>query len=121
LDREGLSSLEKIESVIRFHIQMMLHRFEDYHVMINEWIHLEAQPLAEFISQRRAYVQRLESIIREGIEEKRIKPILPYVAVLTILSAVRGFEFWHRSQKSHSPRDLEENMVTYLITGLKTN
>ena len=120
LDNVGLSSLQKIESVIRFHIQMMLHRFEDYHVMINEWIHLEAQQLADFISQRRTYVQRLESIISEGIAAKEIKPILPYVAVLTILSAVRGLEFWHRSQKNYSPEELEENMVSYLISGLKT-
>lgn len=119
LDTGGLSSLQKIESVIRFHINMMLHRFEDYHVMINEWIHLDEQHLSGFINQRRAYVQSLEKILDEGIEAKEIKPILPYVAVLTILSAVRGLEFWHRSQKSYSPEKLEENMVAYLISGLK--
>ena len=47
LNNAGLSSLQKIESITRFHIQMMFQRFEDYHVMINEWIHLEAQPLAD--------------------------------------------------------------------------
>ena len=119
LDNAGLSNLQKIESVIRFHIKMMLHRFEDYHVMINEWIHLEELYLADFINQRRSYVQRLEGIIREGITAKEIKSILPYVAVLTILSAVRGLEFWHRSQKHYSPEELEENMVSYLIGGLK--
>ena len=118
LDSAGLSNLQKIESVIRFHIQMMLHRFEDYHVMINEWIHLESQALSEFIVQRRGYVQRLESFVGEGIAAKEIKPVLPYVAVLTILSAVRGLEFWHRSQKKYTPEELEENMVTYLIGGL---
>jgi len=121
LDTAGLSSLQKIESVIRFHINMMLHRFEDYHVMINEWIHLDEQHLAGFITQRRNYVQRLESIISKGIAAKEMKPILPYIAVLTILSAVRGLEFWHRSQKNYSPEELEENMVAYLITGLKSN
>src|SRR5258705_12304136 len=119
LDNAGLSNIQKIESVIRFHIQMMFNRFEDYHVMINEWIHLEQQPLAEFITQRRRYVQRLENFISEGIAANEIKPILPYVAVLTILSAVRGLEFWHRSQKNYSPAELEENMVTYLIGGLR--
>jgi len=118
-DNAGLTSLQKIESAIRFHIQMMIHRFEDYHVMINEWIHLEAQPLSDFITQRRNYVQRLEGFISDGIAAKEIKPILPYVAVLTILSAVRGLEFWHRSQKSYTPEELEENMVAYLIGGLK--
>jgi AcrR family transcriptional regulator len=121
LDNGNLPNLAKIESVIRFHIHMMFRRFEDYHVMINEWIHLEAQPLADFISQRRTYVQRLETIITDGIAAKEIKPILPYVAVLTILSAVRGLEFWHRSQKSYSPEELEENMVAYLLGGLKRN
>ena len=119
LDNGSSSNLQKIESVIRFHIQMMFNRFEDYHVMINEWIHLETQPLTEFITQRRKYVQRLENFIMEGIAAGEIKPILPYVAVLTILSAVRGLEFWHRSQKNYSPGELEENMVTYLIGGLK--
>jgi TetR/AcrR family transcriptional regulator, cholesterol catabolism regulator len=119
LESGSITNLQKIESVIRFHIQMMLHKFEDYHVMINEWIHLEAQPLSDFITQRRNYVQRLETFISEGIEAKEIKPILPYVAVLTILSAVRGLEFWHRSQKSYTPEELEENMVAYLIGGLK--
>ncbi|MFI5131040.1 MAG: TetR/AcrR family transcriptional regulator [Chitinophagales bacterium] len=119
LDNAGLTNLQKIESITRFHIQMMLHRFEDYHVMINEWIHLEAQPLTDFIVQRRTYVQRLESFISEGIAAREIKPVLPYVAVLTILSAVRGLEFWHRSQKKYTPEELEENMVSYLIGGLK--
>lgn len=119
LDKAGLSSLKKVESLIRFHIQMMINQFEEYHVMINEWIHLEANHLEEFIIQRRNYVQRLESIISEGIERKEIKPILPYVAVLTILSAVRGLEFWHRSRKSYTPEQLEENMVEYLICGLR--
>jgi len=40
LDNNGMTSLEKIESLIRFHVQMMLNRFEDYYVMINEWMHL---------------------------------------------------------------------------------
>ena len=119
LDNSGLSSLQKIESITRFHIQMMLHRIEEYHVMINEWIHLESQFLTDFIIQRRSYVQRLEGFIGEGIAAKEIKPVLPYVAVLTILSAVRGLEFWHRSQKKYTPEELEENMITYLIGGLK--
>src|SRR6476659_4508896 len=56
LDNSNLTNLQKIESITRFHIQMMLNRIEEYHVMINEWIHLEAAALADFIGQRRSYV-----------------------------------------------------------------
>ncbi|MBA2499015.1 MAG: TetR/AcrR family transcriptional regulator [Chitinophagaceae bacterium] len=119
LTTENASCTTKIESIIRFHVQMMMNRFEDYHVMTHEWIHLSEPHLSSFISQRRNYVQQLEAIVEECIQKKEFKTIIPYVAVLTILSAVRGLEFWHRSQKKITPAELEENMVTHLISGLK--
>ncbi len=119
LDKENLTSIQKLETLIRFHVKMMLNQFEDYHVMTHEWIHLDKTNLLHFITQRRNYVQKMESIIEEGIQKEEIKKISPYVAVLTILSAVRGLEFWHRSQKKISPEELEDNMVLHLISGLE--
>jgi len=121
VDADGKSSLKKIEEVIRFHVQMMLNRFEEYHVMTHEWIHLSEPYLTNFTTQRRNYVQKMESIIDEGIRNKEMKPVLPYVAMLTILSSVRGLEFWHRSGKRISPQTMEDNMVNHLISGLKKN
>ncbi len=113
------SALSKIESLIRFHVRMMIERFEDYHVMTHEWIHLTEPNLTSFITQRRNYVQQLESIIQDGVEKGELKPIMPYVAVLTILSAVRGLEFWQRSRKRITAEEMEENMVMHLISGLR--
>ncbi len=119
LEGNGMSSTKKIESLIRFHVQMMLNRFDDYYVMVNEWIHLTEPYLTNFTTQRRNYVQKMESIIDEGVREKEMKPVIPYVAMLTILSSVRGLEFWHRSAKKISPQIMEDNMVNHLINGLK--
>ena len=119
LDNNGMSSIEKIESLIRFHVRMMLNRFEDYYVMINEWMHLTEPYLTNFSFQRRNYVQKMEAIIDEGIKNNEMKPVIPYVAVLTILSSVRGLEFWHRSKQRITPAEMEENMVQHLIYGLK--
>lgn len=121
LDDSGKNSTQKIESLIRFHVQMMLNRFDDYCVMINEWIHLSEPYLTNFTTQRRNYVQKMEGIIDEGIRNKEMKPIMPYVAMLTILSSVRGLEFWHRSGKKITPQVMEDNMVSHLINGLKKN
>lgn len=121
LDNNGMNSISKIESLIRFHVSMMINRFEDYHVMVNEWIHLTEPYLTNFSVQRRNYVQRIESIIQEGIENKEMKPVIPYVAVLTILSSVRGLEYWHRSRQRITPEEMEDNMVNHLINGLKKN
>lgn len=119
LDTKDLNNQKKIESLIRFHVQMMLGRFEEYYVMVNEWIHLPEPYLTNFMGQRRTYVQKMENIIEEGIRHKEMKPVIPYVAVLTILSSVRGLEFWHRSNKRITPEQMEDNMVTHLINGLK--
>ena len=121
IDNNGMNSISKIESLIRFHVSMMINRFEDYHVMVNEWIHLTEPYLTNFSVQRRNYVQRIESIIQEGIENKEMKPVIPYVAVLTILSSVRGLEYWHRSRQRITPEEMEDNMVNHLINGLKKN
>lgn len=121
LDDNGMSSIRKIESLIRFHVQMMLNRFDDYTVMINEWNHLSEPYLTNFTTQRRNYVQKMEAIIEEGVRNKEMKSVLPYVAMLTILSSVRGLEFWHRSGKNITPQMLEDNMVSHLISGLKKN
>jgi AcrR family transcriptional regulator len=119
LEGEGLTCLQRIESILRFHIKMNIDRFEEYHVMVTEWIHLEEPYLTNFTAQRRNYVQKLEAILQQGIDNKEIKPVLPYVAVLNILSAIRGIEFWHRSRKMYPAEQIEENMVMHLLTGLK--
>ncbi|MBO9658897.1 MAG: TetR family transcriptional regulator [Chitinophagaceae bacterium] len=119
LENNGMNSTQKIESLIRFHVQMMINRFEDYYVMVNEWIHLSEPHLTDFSVQRRNYVQKMENIIQQGIDNKEMKAVSPYVAVLTILSSVRGLEFWHRSRQRITPVEMEDNMVNHLINGLK--
>jgi hypothetical protein len=99
---------------------MMINRFEDYYVMVNEWMHLSEPYLTNFSVQRRNYVRKMEGIIQEGIDNKEMKPVSPYVAVLTILSSVRGLEFWHRSHQRITPEEMEDNMVNHLINGLRT-
>jgi hypothetical protein len=39
--------------------------------------------------------------------------------VAALLSAISGIESWHRSRKTIPPDVLENNMVKYLIEGLK--
>jgi AcrR family transcriptional regulator len=119
LEDQQLDSIQKIESLIRFHAQMMLTRFNDYHVMINEWFHLTEPYLTNFTTQRRIYVQRMEAIIDEGIRNREMRAVIPYVATLTILSSVRGLEFWQRSGKRIPAQTMEDNMVNHLIGGLK--
>ena len=113
------AALKKLERIIRFHIRMMMERYEFVYISDHEWRHLPEPYLSNFLNQRRTYRRSLADLITRGIEKGEMKDIDPYVAVLTILSAISGIESWHRSRKSISPEALENNMVKYLIDGLK--
>jgi TetR/AcrR family transcriptional regulator, cholesterol catabolism regulator len=108
----------KIESVIRFHIEIMAESFDEVYVANHEWKHLNEPYLSDFLNIRRNYEKSLMGFIEEGITKQEIKPVNPYVAVLTILSAVRGLEFWHRNKKNVSLQVVEDDMVNQLLNGI---
>jgi AcrR family transcriptional regulator len=113
------SVLMKMELIMRFHIKMMIDEYESVYISDHEWKHLPEPYLSNFKNQRRIYRARLADIVQQGINNNELKKINPYVAVLTILSAISGIESWQRSKKNADAKSLEENMVTILIDGLK--
>ncbi len=110
--------LSKAESIIRFHILMMITEYQNVYISDHEWKHLGEPFLTDFKNQRRNYRSRLAALLQKGIDIKEIRALNPYVAVLTILSAIGGIESWQRSSKKIDAKSLEENMVKMLIEGL---
>lgn len=49
----------------------------------------------------------------------KLKKLPPSTAVLLMLHAVSGIESWHRSFAKVNAGELEENMITILISGLR--
>jgi AcrR family transcriptional regulator len=121
VEGSDLPAIKKIEAVLRFHIQQMIHHYEDVYVSDREWKHLTDPYLSNMQNQRRIYRQRFAAIIEEGIKKNEIKKIDAPTAVLIMLHAVSGIESWHRSKQKISGELLEENMITILIGGLQNN
>ena len=119
VETKNIPLLQKIEQIIRFHIHMMLEEYESVYISDHEWKHLREPYLSNFKNQRKNYRARLGVIILRGIEEKEIKQIDSYVAVLTMLSAIGGIEMWHRSKKNVDATTLEENIVSIFIEGIR--
>ena len=119
IESENISSLEKMEKLLRFHITEMIHNYEEVYVSDREWKHLSDPYLSNYQNQRRVYRKRIAAIIEEGIRNKEIKTIDAPTVVLIFLHAVSGIESWHRSTKKIIATELEQNMVTILIDGLK--
>jgi len=121
IESESISSLQKMEKILRFHITEMIHHYEEVYVSDREWKHLSDPYLSNYQNQRRVYRKRLAAIIEEGIRNKEITAIDAPTVVLIFLHAVSGIESWHRSTKKISAEELEQNMVAILIDGLKAN
>jgi AcrR family transcriptional regulator len=119
VDNAAMTPSEKTEAIIRFHIRMMLGKFESVYVSNRDWKHLKEPFLSEFLALRRNYEKRFSAIIEEGIRQKQFAKRNTYVTVLTILSAVRGIELWHKSRKNISAEHLEEDLTSMLMAGLK--
>lgn len=113
------SNLSKIESIIRFHISMMVDEYENVYISEHEWRHLPEPFLNDFKIKRKTYRSRLAAILQKGIDKNEISQVNPNVAVFTILSAIGGIENWQRSNKKIDAAMLAENMIKILIGGLR--
>lgn len=113
------SSVSKLEKLIRFHIKIIIEKYDEVFVANHEWKQMKEPYLTNFLTQRRGYENTMISIISSGIKQKELRKIHPYIAVLTILSAVRGLESWQRHKKNVTPLQLENDMVDHLLNGLK--
>jgi len=119
VENEPLEPLQKVEQLVRFHIEMMLTHFAEVYVTNRDWKHLKEPLLGNFLQQRKAYEKRFAQLVQTGIDAGTVKALHAHAAVLTILSAVRGIEFWHRNPRNISAENLKEDMIMILMDGLK--
>jgi AcrR family transcriptional regulator len=115
----GGTPIEKVEALLRFHIRQMIDNFEEVYVADREWRYLTEPYLSNYQSQRRSYRRRFATIIQDGIKLGEINKIDASTTVLILLHAVSGIESWHRSKQRISGQELEENMLTIFIEGIK--
>lgn len=119
IETSDLGAIEKIEKLLRFHIREMIVHHEEVCVSDREWRFLDEPYLSNFHNQRRQYRKRFAAIVQSGINTGEIKNIDAATVVLIMLHAITGIDSWHRSKQKISASDLEENMVTIMINGLR--
>src|SRR5687768_9988670 len=112
-------SIQKVDTLLRFHIRQMVEHYEEVTVSDREWKHLDEPYLSNFHTQRRSYRKRFAAIIEEGIKKGEMRKIDAPTAVLIMLHAVSGIESWHRSHARIDAQALEDNMVMIMIDGLR--
>lgn len=111
--------LKKVELILRFLINQMIDNFDDVVVADREWVHLDDAYLSNYQAMKHNYRKRINQIITKGIEAGEIKEINVPSTIWLLLHAINGIESWHRSKTQIPPEELEENMISILIGGMK--
>jgi len=119
VETEKLSVIAKTEKLLRFHIQEMIHNYGEVYVSDREWRNMKDPELTEFRELRRNYRRRFSQIIQKGIDDNEIKDIDANTAVMIFLNSIAAVDQWHRILHKVSSIELENNMITIMINGIK--
>lgn len=120
--QKKVTSLEKIEELIRFQVKEMIYNFDFNGVANDQWINLPDEEKNEFRKRRHQYRKHMNEIISKGIQDGEIKSDINVPSTIwLILNAIYGLESWHRSrvQGNVTPEELEESLILILISGIR--
>ena len=119
IQTENISTVCKIEKLLRFHVKQWVEHYHEVFITDREWRNLEEPFLTKAREGRRAYRKNLAAMLEKGIDENEVKPIDANTTVMIFLTAISAVDQWHRIVHKVSSQELEDNMITVLTGGLK--
>lgn len=119
LEKEQSTAIEKFEKLLRFHVKEMVNNYAEVYVTDHDWRNMEEPLLSEYREMRRNYRKRFAAIVQQGIDQKEIKPIDANTIVMISINAIAAVDQWHRIIHKVNSQDLEDNIVTILVDGIR--
>ena len=119
IESEQSTVINKFEKLLRFHVKEMMVNYEEVYVTDHDWRNMEEPHLSEYREMRRNYRMRFASVVQKGIDQKEIKPIDANSIVMISINAIAAVDQWHRIVHKVNSKDLEDNIVTILVDGIK--
>ncbi|MDJ0366926.1 TetR/AcrR family transcriptional regulator [Hymenobacter sp. H14-R3] len=119
IERTAIPYGEKIKSLVRLHIRLMVEDGAAVSVANHDWKYLPEPRLTEFKQARKSYEKGFAALIEAGIAAGEFRPVNASVALFTVLSAVRWVELWYRPGRGLTAEELENNIITVLLGGLE--
>lgn len=119
IENEQSTAINKFEKLLRFHVKEMIVNYEEVYVTDHDWRNMEEPFLSEYRQMRRNYRKRFAAIVQKGIDEKEIKLIDANTIVMISINAIAAVDQWHRIVHKVNSKDLEGNIVTILVDGIR--
>ena len=115
---DTLRATEKIRLALRTHLRIVADQLEVATVFVQEWRYLESERLAEIVSERRRYEERIRALFREGRELSEFRSDLDEnIAALLFLSAANWAYTW--LQPGRDTDELADRFYSLLIDGMR--
>lgn len=113
------NSLDKLQALLALHLQIATEDITSIISFNDEWRHLEASYLQEFIQLRKEYENRFKAIIEQGIQEGSLKAVNTTIVFNTFLSAIRWVYDWYKPEGKKTIEDISKAVQLILLDGLK--
>ena len=119
LEKLNVPVIDKIEKLLRFHVREMMDNYEEVYVTDHDWRIMGEPHLSEYREMRRNYRKRFAAIVQQAIDNKEIKSVDANSAVMIFINAIGAVDQWHRIVHKVNRNDLEENIITILVNGIR--
>lgn len=114
------SPVDQLTALIHLHIDMTTTKAAMISVANEEWRHLRAPYLDEFIEMRTNYENCFLQILDTGIESGDFRQADSTIMLYTILSSVRWLQHWYRDDRPISVEEIRNEISELIIKGLTT-
>ncbi len=119
IEQLPVTATDQIKALIKLHIKIATEDVTSITVFNDEWKFLSEPKLSEFLKMRKDYEHRFSAIIQKGVDNEEFKDLNVTIVLFSILTSVRWLHYWYHEGRSISYEDLEENILTILMTGVQ--
>lgn len=111
------STREKLEEIIKTHIDIAVKSPNSFATLNKDWMYLKEPKKSEFVKSRKSYEKDLESILLTGAENNETKKINTKIIIYQMLSPLRNIHLWNEKNKLSS-QELKEELPKLILDGV---
>jgi len=109
---------EKILEVIRLHVRFSAQRPYEMSLHVNAWRNLKEPQLGKFLSERKAYEQKIQLIIKEGMKKGLFQKMELEVSTNLLLASVRWlYNYYVGGESKINALDMEKQISDFVLRG----
>lgn len=109
----------KLFKIILSHLLVIMEDLHSSAVFFNEWRHLSAPWLQEFLRLRDEYEGNIRKVIEEGIDKGEFRNVDSKISVLTILSSLNWIHTWYNPEGKRSAEEIAREIGKLFIKGME--